>query len=258
MSVTETLTKIVSSNWNLYGGDLSRFTFSINGVVERSFIRAGGKPVDLPGKVKEYMVDFTQQRRDDNHWFCNQLHFIKLESGVIIPLGTHASPDRAYYNVYKLKQDGYINQEIPIHNYFLGVLPAEILLTRVLSPSEVTAWNEKKKKLGSSNPPLWEKTVHTAYYSVTDEFCDSKKYSRVINFLVPKEELASAISMDCAAIGTYRYQFRGRREESFFPFDMEVSFERGPGISVLKRGYQRWKKKDKVESLPNPFYTLKR
>lgn len=255
MSIENIVRNIVKSNWELYGLAKANgnFDYSINRQWANSMIRDGGMTLlDLPeGRV--HHLDIQTRDRRSGHERRIGRSFMEYQ-GHLIPMGTHISPTKRDYSVYKVNGDGGILEEKPIENYFLEKCGDEITLTRVLSDDEVNQWNSSDGNLGSTHQLFWPTpTVHTAYHSITDEFVQNPHYNKAIKFILAKEEMISVLKSGSASIGTYGIQFRFREKDSVLPFDAEIVFDNETGFNLLRNGYQRWKARTNTESIENPF-----
>jgi len=246
-----TLRGIIAEDMNLFHLNKPRYAF------HRSFSKDTIRDmhleiIDLPEGVMRTEIEYLELNEDGRFGCLENIVFMEYEHN-LVPLGTHVSSRKSDYEVFKLDNFGKDIARQQLYAFILERLPNTVLLTRVLSEDEVKSWSNGGE-LGSEHQLFWkERTIHTAYHSITSEFKNSDNYSRAINIYVDKEKIKEQIQRGNIDIATYENVFTDRKKDSPFPFDMELTF-RGDSFQTLKEGYQSWRKEVGVDSIQNPFY----
>ncbi len=241
---------IINNNWHLFGVSNSESQEIVRYWVTDTIRDSRNRLLDLQHGRRTHHVDITVKRFGRS--LRRNRSFLEY-NGHLIPLGTHTSNKKSQYSIYKINGTIENLTPKPINMYLLENFKDEIILTRVLSEEEVIKWGESSSDLGSSHDLFWHDSVHTSYFNTTDEFVNDPNYKRLVRFVLTKDELKTAFEKEYVELGTYNYVFRDRDPNSTFPIDFELIFKGDEGISLLRNAYQRWREKERVNSLPNPF-----
>jgi hypothetical protein len=237
-----------SSFWQY--GDTERYSCETSRVETARTIRDGAfERVELPQNTTRYEVQVEVTDKQQEGKIHTRMNFLYIDE-TLVPLGSHTVRDKARTEVFHIKNETAVGGKSLLGEYLINNLPETVTLTRTLSDAEVAVWRS-----GSITPieqKNGERVIHTALHSVTDEFGDPTTYGRLIKFLFPKAELASAFEAGTVTAGTYEAVFRGRETDSPLPFDTELLFTGEAGAKLLRKAYQRWTKSEGITSLPNP------
>lgn len=250
MSKEKTLREIIERDMDLY--HLTRPPYAFNRIFSVGLIYGSQmEVVDLPEGVARTVIEYWEIRELGRRGCLESISFMDYENR-LVTLGTHASERKSDFQVSQQDDSGNEVSRQPFYNFVLERLPDTIILTRVLSEEEVNSW-ANGRELGSKHELFWkQQTIHTAYHSITSEFKRSKNYSRAIMMYLDKEKIREHIEKGNVDIATNIFLFTNRRDDSLFPFDMELIF-REDAFHVLRDGYRKWKDETKVDSIENPF-----
>lgn len=251
MNKEKTLRDIIESDMDLF--DMIRPPYQFNRIFSVGLIGDSHMElIDLPEGIKRTNIEYWEIREQGKRGCLKSKSFMEYE-GLLVPLGTHTSERKSDFKVYRLDKLGNEVNKQNLYDFVLNGLNNKVTLTRVLSEREAHSWLNHVE-LGSTHEYFWKQpTIHTALHSVTSEFKGSENYSRAIMMHLVKEELRKIIGDGDADISTYSFLFTNRKEDSHFPFEIEITFRKG-GFEVLRGGYERWKKESGVDSIENPFY----
>lgn len=218
----------------------------------RLFEFGGGDTVEIAETVYSLVLKPGPGRWEERRYRATAIDMEQM----LVPLGTFPS-ERTFSVCRKLGGAASETEIIPLTDGIVSLLPDEVLLTRALSRQEAKKFERGDTDLGSPNVHCTDMLIHTALQNVTNEFKNDNnpERSRVVGFLLARDELAGHFEENDATLGTYDTRFQNRDPESTFPFDMEIRF-RLSAIPSLLAAYGRWADRTGVPSIASPFYRV--
>jgi|GEM_PF-4652110 hypothetical protein len=256
--IRKVISDIITADTRSYFKDQDRFDYVPERVYANTLMAdSQNETVGLPANVWHCVAEFRRIRKEDGHWHTTDLPFLQY-SNVVVPLKTHVNAESKEYSVYYLNQtNSGVEKTEPLSNYILAKLPDEVILTRVLSEAETSLFEKGEAgSLGSlRDDSMWSSgTFHTALHNVSSEFLNSENYSRTIEFKLDKDVLKELYDQGLAHFGTYDFLFKERKEDSPFPFEVEIIFKK-EALPQIMTAYKKWSEETGQVSIPNPFFS---